>query len=116
MTKVPTEPWLDHNISEGHISVLINTKGFGQAVQDLEKLTEKFVHVQCDICHTWYKNKILFNANKLGEDHKRRKIIINNLLNVAYDTTDIEKHIKIPKPPKILAGAISKSLKYPKIQ
>ncbi len=62
------------------------------------------------------RTRFYLNAHKLGEDHKRKKIIINNLLNVAYDTTDIEKHIKIPKPPKILAGAISKSLKVSKIQ
>ncbi len=51
---------------------------------------------------------------KLGEDDKQRKSIISDKLNAAYDTTDIAKHIKIAKTPTILAGAISKSLKYQK--
>ena len=113
-SKGSTEPWIDHNISVNHITALINKKGFGQAVADLEKITEKFVQIQCDICHTWNKNKVTFNSHKLDEDHKKRKTIINNLLNVAYETTDIAKHIKIAKPPTMLAGAISKSLKYKK--
>ncbi len=55
-----------------------------------------------------------YNAHKLGEDHKRRKTIINNLLNVEYNTANIAKHIKIAKPYTILAGAISWPLKYQK--
>ncbi len=41
VTKGLTEPWIDHNISERHICVLMNKRGFGQAVQDLEKLNRK---------------------------------------------------------------------------
>ncbi len=59
-------------------------------------------------------NKVSFNALKQCEDHKRRKKIINKLISVAYDTIDIVKHMKIAKPPAILAGAISKSLKCPR--
>ncbi len=62
----------------------------------------------------WYKNKILYNAHKLLGDHIERKREMNDLLLVAYERTDIEKHAAINKIPKFDTHRISKSLKYQK--
>ncbi len=80
----------------------------------MEKITYPIVYIQCDICHTWYKSKVLYNAHKLLDDHIKRKREINDLLLVAYECTDIKKHVAIKKIPKIDTHTISKSLKYQK--
>lgn len=111
--KPKTQSWADHNISEGHIKSLITQRGYGKAVTEIEKLTTKFVQIQCDLCSDWFKSKVLYNAHKLGENHLSRKRTLDQLLNTAYAAKAVEPWNRL-NIKDIPPSDISEALKYQK--
>ena len=48
-SKTAHQPWEDHNCSEGHITNLINKRGFSSAIAYLDRECSKFLTVKCDL-------------------------------------------------------------------
>lgn len=111
LKKPKTQPWIDHNISENHISALIRQKGFGKAVSNLNKNC-KFLRIKCELCGTWFGNPVLYQAHKYHAEHQLR---VSDVLKWVKEAKNrgIARATwnKISKPERITAKQISDGLK-----
>ena len=67
LNKPYNQSWSEHNRSESHIRHLILGCGFGPAVENLNREHSNILSIKCDLCHTNYRNALLFNAHKVED-------------------------------------------------
>ena len=109
--KPKTQPWIDHNISECHISALITQKGFGKAIKNLNSIA-KFTRINCDLCGTWYPDPVTYQAHKNLPEHRLRESDILRWSKAARERKVARgTWTRIVKPEKLTPKLLSTGLK-----
>ena len=109
--KSKTEAWADHNITDIHIAALINQKGFGRAVRNLNQ-NISYSRIHCDLCATWFKDPITFQAHKNWPEHRARLSDVHRWSEAARKRKFCKgTWTRIAKPEKFTAKDLSKGIK-----
>lgn len=110
LSKPYNQSWPEHNRSESHIRHLILSRGFGPAVENLNREHANILSIKCDLCHTNYRNALLFNAHKVEDEHRRRVKELHRLVHLASSKGVIGRWTRVTKPRKTNPGVLSKTL------